>query len=38
MLAIRDDRDFVTQDDFIKGARKLEAAKKLETSSDYKDV
>lgn len=33
MLAIRDDRDFVTQDDFMKGARKLQEAKKLETSS-----
>lgn len=65
MFAIRDDRDFVTQDgaflfglcspsllldqtadwlgsclsiDFMKGARKLQEAKKHETSSDYEAV
>ncbi|SCZ97730.1 BZ3500_MvSof-1268-A1-R1_Chr4-3g07411 [Microbotryum saponariae] len=35
MFAIRDDRDYCSQDDFMKGARKLQEAKKHESSSDY---
>ncbi|SCV69065.1 BQ2448_2085 [Microbotryum intermedium] len=35
MFAIRDDRDYCIQDDFMKGARKLQEAKKHESSSDY---
>ncbi|ORY78477.1 putative RPT4-26S proteasome regulatory subunit [Leucosporidium creatinivorum] len=35
MFAIRDDRDYCTQDDFMKGARKLQEAKKHESSADY---
>lgn len=36
MMAMRDERDFVTQDDFAKSCRKLAEAKKLETKLDYR--
>ncbi|KAG0440578.1 26S proteasome regulatory subunit 10B [Dictyocoela muelleri] len=36
MLAIRDDRDFVMNDDFIKSVRKIAIGKKLESKIDYK--
>ena len=35
MFAIRDDRDYVIEEDFLKAARKLKDAKKLETKLDY---
>eukprot|EP00999_Lentomonas_sp_LEN2_P002595 NODE_476_length_1459_cov_102.751502_g443_i0.p1 GENE.NODE_476_length_1459_cov_102.751502_g443_i0~~NODE_476_length_1459_cov_102.751502_g443_i0.p1 ORF type:complete len:394 (+),score=83.33 NODE_476_length_1459_cov_102.751502_g443_i0:157-1338(+) len=38
MFAIRDERDFVTQEDFMKAVRKLAEAKKLETKMDYGKV
>jgi 26S proteasome regulatory subunit T4 len=38
MLAIRDERDFVTQDDFTKSVRKIGEQKKLEGRMDYKKV
>ncbi|KDN52364.1 putative RPT4-26S proteasome regulatory subunit [Tilletiaria anomala UBC 951] len=38
MFALRDDRDYVTQDDFMKAARKLQEAKKHETKIDYSAV
>ncbi|KAI5175602.1 26S proteasome regulatory subunit T4, partial [Pancytospora epiphaga] len=36
MIAMREERDFVTHEDFVKSCRKLEEAKKLETKLDYK--
>lgn len=36
MIAMREDRDFVVHEDFVKSARKLAEAKKLETKLDYK--
>lgn len=36
MNAIRDDRDFVRMDDFVKAVRKVMGAKKLETKLEYK--
>lgn len=36
MFAIRADREFVLNEDFMKAARKLKEAKKLETTIDYK--
>lgn len=38
MFAIRSDRDYVIQDDFIKAVRKVAEAKKLETKMDYQKV
>merc|ERR1712072_1453269 len=38
MFAIRDERDYCVQDDFLKGARKLQDAKKHETILEYDDV
>ncbi|CAL8468659.1 g8199 [Coccomyxa elongata] len=35
MFAIRDERDYVVHEDFIKAARKLNDAKKLESSATY---
>jgi len=35
MFAIRDERDYVVHEDFMKAARKLTEAKKLESSSTY---
>lgn len=35
MFAIRDERDYVVQEDFMKAVRKLNDAKKLESSSTY---
>lgn len=36
MIALRDERDYVRQDDFVKSARKIADSKKLETRLDYK--
>lgn len=36
MFALREDRDYVTNDDFIKAARKIASTKKLESRMDYK--
>lgn len=36
MIALRDDRDYVISDDFIKSVRKISENKKLETKLDYK--
>ena len=36
MIALRDDRDYVINDDFIKSVRKISENKKLETKLDYK--
>ncbi|KAI9224503.1 26S protease regulatory subunit 10B [Blastocladiella britannica] len=38
MFAIRDERDYVTQDDFMKAVRKVADTKKLETKLDYDKV
>ncbi|GAA6026962.1 hypothetical protein JCM8097_005999 [Rhodosporidiobolus ruineniae] len=38
MFAIRDERDYATQDDLLKGARKLQDAKKHETVLEYDGV
>lgn len=35
MFAIRDERDYVVQEDFMKAVRKLNDAKKLESSLTY---
>jgi 26S proteasome regulatory subunit T4 len=35
MFAIRDERDYVVQEDFMKAARKLNDAKKLESPASY---
>lgn len=36
LMAVREERDFVTQEDFVKSARKLMESKKLESKLDYK--
>ena len=38
MFAIRDDRDFVTQEDFMKAVRKVADMKKLEGKLEYAKV
>ena len=38
MYAIRADRDYVVQEDFIKAVRKIAEAKKLESKIDYQKV
>lgn len=38
MFAIRDDRDYCTQEDFMKAVRKVADAKKLESKLDYSKV
>lgn len=38
MFAIRDDRQFVIQDDFMRAARKISETKKLEGKLDYEKV
>ncbi|KXS13487.1 26S proteasome subunit P45 [Gonapodya prolifera JEL478] len=38
MFAIREERDYVIQEDFMKAVRKVAEVKKLETKIDYKDV
>jgi 26S proteasome regulatory subunit T4 len=38
MFAIRDDRDFITQDDLMKAVRKVSDSKKLETKLEYQKV
>eukprot|EP01103_Thecamoeba_quadrilineata_P019826 TRINITY_DN8217_c0_g1_i1.p1 TRINITY_DN8217_c0_g1~~TRINITY_DN8217_c0_g1_i1.p1 ORF type:complete len:391 (+),score=87.99 TRINITY_DN8217_c0_g1_i1:79-1251(+) len=38
MFAIRADRDYVIDEDFMKAARKVAEAKKLESAADYKKV
>lgn len=35
MFAIRDERDYVVQEDFMKAVRKMNDAKKLETTISY---
>lgn len=36
MIALKDERDYVKHDDFVKSARKIADSKKLETRLDYK--
>lgn len=36
MIALKDERDYVKNDDFVKSARKISDSKKLETKLDYK--
>jgi len=38
MFAIRDERDYVIQEDFMKAARKVSELKKLETKLDYEKM
>ena len=38
MFAIRSERDYVQQEDFMKAVRKVSDNKKLETKLDYKPV
>ena len=38
MFAIREDRDFVIEEDFMKAARKIRDTKKLESKLDYQKV
>jgi 26S proteasome regulatory subunit T4 len=38
MFAIRGERDYVVEEDFMKGVRKVAEAKKLESAADYKKV
>ena len=38
MFAIRADRDYVIEEDFLKAVRKIADNKKLETKLDYKPV
>jgi len=38
MFAIRDDRDYCIQEDFMKAVRKMGEMKKLETKLDYDKV
>ena len=38
MFAIRDERDYVVHDDFMKAVRKLAEAKKLEPTASYDDT
>lgn len=35
MMAIRDEREYVIQEDFMKAVRKMMEQKKLETKLDY---
>lgn len=38
MFAIREDREYVIEDDFFKGARKIKDVKKIETKLTYSKV
>jgi 26S proteasome regulatory subunit T4 len=38
MFAIRDGRDYVINEDFMKAARKIKETKKLESKMDYSKV
>ena len=38
MFAIRDERDYVTEEDFLKAVRKMVEAKKLESKLEYAKV
>jgi len=38
LFAIRDERDFVNQEDMMKAVRKVADAKRLESKLDYKPV
>ena len=38
MFAIRGDREYVIEEDFMKAARKIKETKKLETKIDYAKV
>ena len=38
MFAIRDQREYNIQEDFMRAARKIKEAKKLESKSDYNKI
>ena len=38
LFAIRDDRDYILEEDFMKAARKIAEVKKLESKLDYSKV
>ena len=38
MFAIRDDREYVVQEDFMKAVRKIAEVKKLETKLHYEKI
>lgn len=38
MFAIREERDYCIQEDFMKAVRKVAEAKKLETKLDYEKI
>ena len=38
MFAIRDFRDYVIEEDFMKAARKIKEGKKLESKMDYSKI
>ena len=38
MFAIRNERDYVTSEDFMKAVRKVGENKKLEVKMDYKQI
>ena len=38
MFAIREERDYVEQEDFMKAVRKVSDAKKLESKLDYEKL
>lgn len=38
MFAIREDRDYVIDEDFMKAARKIRDTKKLESKLDYQKI
>lgn len=38
MFAIREERDYCVQEDFMKAVRKVQEMKKLETKMDYDKV
>ncbi len=38
MFALRDERDYVTEEDFLKAVRKMAEAKKLESKLEYAKV
>jgi 26S proteasome regulatory subunit T4 len=38
MFAIRDDRDYIVQEDFVKAVRKVADVKRLESKLDYQKL
>ena len=38
MFAIREDRDYVVEEDFMKAGRKIKDTKKLESKLDYQKI